>query len=197
MNSRAGRLARGFIVGAFATAVAALLHVSAGGIAPSALALVLGVVFSGLLGTALTARRPSLPRLAISVGISQAAFHLGFSLLGTGATVTATGAAHAHALPAIGTERMPHAAHTDGPLMWLAHLAAGALTIAFLMFAERALWAALEAVARTIRSAFATPAARLALSLPAATTVWSERPRLDARVTTPLSRRGPPLPVGA
>jgi hypothetical protein len=193
MQSRAARLARGWVTGAFATVVAAVLHVSAGGIAPSALAIGLALVFAGLLGTALTGRRPSLPRLAVAVGLSQAAFHLGFSVIGAGGGVAATASGHHAAFAFTAGEGMSHAAHQDGPLMWVAHVAAGALTIAFLVGAERALWRMLSSAARFVATAFRSPSV---VPLPRAVraSIVSARPRraAGALLATTLSRRGPP-----
>src|SRR3954470_230067 len=82
--ARAQRLARGWIVGLVATTVAAVSHSLAGGYQPGALSFVTALVFAGMLGTVVIGRRPSLPRLTIAVGMSQLAFHLVFSLLGSG-----------------------------------------------------------------------------------------------------------------
>ena len=194
MQSRAARLARGWVAGAFATVVAAILHVSAHGVAPSALAIVAGLVFAGLLGTALTTRRPSLPRLAATVGLSQAAFHLGFSLLGTGGALAAPTSAHAHAPAAFAAaQQLPHATHSDAPLMWVAHLAAGLLTVAFLVTAERALWRMLASAARFVVAVFRVPA--ISTSSWSLLVVPSSAPDhvvAGALLSTTLSRRGPP-----
>ena len=194
MQSRAARLARGWVTGAFATVVAAVLHVSVGGVAPSALAIVAGLVFAGLLGTALTTRRPSLPRLAVTVGLSQAAFHLGFSLLGTGGALAAPTSGHVHAPVAFAAaQQLPHTTHSDGPLMWVAHLAAGLVTIAFLVSAERALWQMLASAARFVVATFRVPA--ISASPGRAPVVPVSAPDhvvARALLSTTLSRRGPP-----
>ena len=203
MTSRPARLARGAVTGAFATLVAAVLHISAGGIAPSPLAMGLALVFATLLGTAATGRRPSLPRVAVAVSLTQAAFHLGFSYLGTDAAVASAATAHHGApsvAPALVASGSPtaHAAHSDDPVMWLAHAAAAVLTIVFLFRAERALWSLLEATARTIRAAFGATSAVLPFHAPAlGAPGFTERPVLAGRLATPLSRRGPPLLLGA
>ena len=84
MPARAQRLARGWIVGLIATTVAAVSHTLAGGYQPGALSVGTALIFAGMLGTLVIGRRPSLARLAIAVGVSQFAFHLLFSELGTG-----------------------------------------------------------------------------------------------------------------
>ena len=98
MSSRATRAARGWVVGVLATALAAVSHALAGGGTPSGLALVVGVVFGGMLGTFALSARPSLPRLVIAVGGTQFAFHLVFSTLGTAAPMATglSGTDHAH-----------------------------------------------------------------------------------------------------
>jgi hypothetical protein len=189
VTSRSARLLRGWVVGTFATGVAAASHSVAGGGTPSALALVVGVVFGGMLSTLALTRRPSLPRLAIAVGVTQLAFHAVFSLLGTATTFTAghdhtaVFSAHSHA-------------HVDTPEMWLAHAVAGALTLALLRGAERAVWRLLTEVARLVVAPFRRIAAvpvvprrrRLLVSLVPA-------PLLGRSPVSSLSRRGPPVPV--
>jgi len=89
VQNRVSRVARGWIAVSYATGVAAVGHGLVDGSAPSTLAVVVGLVFAGLLGTFAIGRRPSLPRLAIVVAGSQVAFHLVFSWLIPGTSVTA------------------------------------------------------------------------------------------------------------
>jgi hypothetical protein len=141
VQSRASRVARGFIAGSFATGVAALGHGLADGMAPSVLAIATGVVFAGLLGTFAAGRTPSLPRLALTVGGAQLAFHLVFSWLTPG---TGMPGAH-HTAGTLLAPAVEH--HGTEPVMWLAHALAGIATLVFLARAERALWSLLaEAV---------------------------------------------------
>ena len=154
MQSRASRVARGWIAGSFATGVAALSHGLADGAAPSPLSVGTALVFAGLLGTLVLGRRPSLPRLTIVVAGSQVAFHLVFSWL-TPATGTGTGTAH-HGTAHHGTAAVlePAVAHhgTD-PVMWFAHAVALLATLAFLRRAEVALW---QLLTQTLAEAIAT-----------------------------------------
>ncbi|TPX01118.1 hypothetical protein FJ656_29225, partial [Schumannella luteola] len=77
-------------------------------------------------------------RTITAVTISQLAFHLVFSLLGSGATVTASGGHH-HELFALVSD--PAAAVAQGgAAMWLAHLVAGALTVGYLRGLESRVW---------------------------------------------------------
>lgn len=208
MHSRGARLARGWVVGAFATAVAALSHALAGGGTPGWLALAVGVVFSGLVGTVATGPRPSLARLAIAVTVGQVAFHAAFSYLGTSAASAssslATAAGHQHTAAMGDMAGMAGAAapatsalhHADGPLMWVAHALAAVATILFLRHAERALWSLLTRVAlraiTPLRSA--TSATPVAIALPRLAAVTSPPPLSPGiRLLSTLSRRGPPL----
>jgi hypothetical protein len=112
-----------------------------------------------------------------------------FSVLGTATTFT-TGHDHAAVFPA-----HPHA-HVDTPEMWFAHAVAGALTLALLRGAERAVWRLLTEVARLVVAPFrrlpAVPVVpqrrRLLVSLLSA-------PLLGRSPVSSLSRRGPPVPV--
>lgn len=128
------RLLRGWIVGSFATGVAALSHGIVDGGAPSSLSVLLAVLFAGVLGTFAIGRRPSLPRLALVVAGAQLAFHVVFSSLTPGA---ASGATHHGGATLLG----PAVAHhgTD-PWMWAAHGLALVATLVFLRHAELALF---------------------------------------------------------
>ncbi len=178
------------MAGSFATGVAALGHGLADGTAPSAFAILNGLVFAGIVGTFLAGRRPSVARLAVTVGAAQVAFHLVFSWLTPG-TAIATGHHGASELlaPAV-------AHHGADPAMWLAHLLAGVATLVFLVRAERALWSllaeALEAATVARRPAIATPP-RIARSVP----VDAPRHPLFFVFLSSFSLRGPPAVAGA
>jgi hypothetical protein len=151
-SGRAERLARGFLVGAFAVGAAAVSHTLAGGYRPNALSLTIALVFAGMLGTVAIGRRPSLPRLAITTAGSQLGFHLLFSLLGGtdgGPAASSSGAGAMHGMdmaPSVAPDAsgVPVHDHLLDPGMWLAHLVAGLLTLWFLRRAERALWSMLR-----------------------------------------------------
>lgn len=190
MQSRVARLARGWMAGSFATGVAALGHGLADGAAPSGFAIVSGLVFAGLLGTVVAGRRPSLPRLAVTVGGAQLAFHLVFSWLTPG---TSTAGDH-HSAGALLAPAVAH--HGTDPAMWAAHALAAVATLVFLVRAERALWNllvdALEAatVARTPAIA-ALP--RVGRAMPGA----GARHPIAAVFLSAFSLRGPPALLGA
>ncbi|MFT4030444.1 MAG: hypothetical protein QM675_11265 [Protaetiibacter sp.] len=146
MTPRAARLFRGSLLGTTATLLAAVSHLAAGGPAPAALALVLGGVFAIAVGTiavgrGASARPVGLVRTTVGVAIAQLAFHLVFSLLGTGATVTSSGDHHHEFFAIIGDP--PAAISQGGAAMWLAHLAAGAVTVLYLRHLEGRVWAVL------------------------------------------------------
>lgn len=162
----------------------------AGGAAPSALSLTCALVFAGLLGTFLTGKRPSLPRLIVIVGGSQLAFHQVFSLLSPG---TATGGSHHGGFPVL-SDSAAVVASAD-PAMWGAHMLAMAGTIVFLRHAEQALW-------NLLREALAAVHALPGSPVPAAAPVGaiSETPEPIARRVAFLSAfsyRGPPRASGA
>ncbi|HWH26287.1 MAG TPA: hypothetical protein VNT53_06555 [Pseudolysinimonas sp.] len=199
MHSRAARLARGWLLGTFATATAALSHTFAGGGTPSGVALVIGVVFAGFLGTFATGRTPSLPRLSVAVGGSQLAFHLLFSHLGSSPGARAAVGAHMHhtATAATAAAALPSSApvhHSDMPWMWLAHTVAAVATLLFLLHAERTVWAMLTQLVHAVRAPFHAPLrlpVRAAHRIPVAA---SQVPFLVGRLLgTAVSRRGPPL----
>jgi hypothetical protein len=211
MPARAQRLARGWIVGLVATTVAAVSHSFAGGYQPGLLSFGSALVFAGMLGTFVIGRRPSLPRLAVAVGVSQLAFHLLFSLLGSGGGATAPDSQSAmFGMPGMsGMEGSPVSGplaapmtmsgpdHLADPGMWLAHAIAAALTILFLRRAELAVWTMLTRLGEVI-------ATRLTVVLaPAPLAVAARVPGVPAPTIGPAerlliasaSRRGPPLPA--
>lgn len=184
MQSRASRVARGWIAGSFATGIAATSHGVADGAAPSILALTVSLVFAGILGTFVIGRKPSLPRLTAIVAGSQLGFHLLFSALTPGAVAPA-----GH--HGVATLLEPASGHhgTSSP-MWIAHAVAMLATLWFLRGAEVAVWRMLRDAMRIIRFRIPVvqphPQATLALS--------AEAPRhpAPALFLSIISRRGPP-----
>jgi hypothetical protein len=206
MHARAGRLARGWIVGLIATTVAAVSHSLAGGYRPGALSFGAALVFAGLLGTVVISRRPSLPRLIIAIGGSQLAFHLMFSLLGPGGSTSGSAGVATSVsdpmqmggmppLAPITTAPMPD--HLADPGMWIAHTVAAALTILFVRRAELAVWAMLTRFGRLVVTRLVPPAASpvTAATDSAHVPLVAPRPLIDRMVGSSARRRGPPLPA--
>ena len=194
MLSRAERLARGGIVGGFATATAAVSHALAGGYSPNALSLGAGVLFAGMLATFAIGRRPSLPRLAIVVAAGQLAFHLLFSLLGAGSAAAAPAQMSMADMAPVRVDPaapvLGGAAHLLDPGMWVAHAIAAVLTIAFLRRVEQAVWRLLhDALLLVVRALqiTAVPAASPRPVVPAV------RPPATRVLDPALPLRGPPV----
>lgn len=185
MQSRAARVARGSVAGAFATAVAAVAHGLADGAAPSTLAIVVGLVFATLLGTLAIGRRRSIPRLVIVAGGSQVAFHLVFASLTPG---TATVVGH----HATGMIAAPATHHAVDPTMWAAHAVALVATIVFLRRAESALWGLLAAVLEALGVALVPTLPHVARPARVPAAPHRVAHATERLLTSVLSRRGPP-----
>ena len=189
MDSRWGRVARGWTAASFATIVAAVSHTLGGGAPPTLFAMLVSAVISAMACTLLAGRTLSLWRLGASVALSQVLFHSVFSGLGTPVS-----AAHSHAPTMIDAGTTHHAGG-----MWIAHIVAGVVTLAALRYAETAFWG-LSATARLFIARVIA-----VVALPAPLTVERHRiapdlailPRATARIISPLRYRGPPALPGA
>ena len=189
MDSRWGRVARGWTAAGFATIVAAVSHTLAGGSTPTFFALAVSVLISGMACTLLAGRTLSIWRLGASVALSQVLFHTVFSGLGT-----PIAAAHTHAPVQL---EVGAAHHASG--MWMAHVVAGLITLAALRYAETAFWG----IASTARLFFARLIAAIALPEPEVTQRHrialdlAILPRATERILSPMRYRGPPAALGA
>jgi hypothetical protein len=202
--ARAQRLARGWIVGLVATTVAAVSHTLAGGYRPGVLSLGAALVFAGILGAFVIGRRPSLPRLSVAVGLSQLAFHLVFSLLGSGGAPEASASQLGDRMPGMadmGATVLPAPVamsghdHLADPGMWIAHAFAAVLTILFLRRAELAVWTMLTRLGRVIATRLTVVLAPVASGGVPRIPGWPDvarRPGERLLVASAL-RRGPPL----
>ncbi len=189
MTSRASRTLRGVAAGGTATLVAAVSHAVAGHAAPNAASLGLATLFAVIAGIALTGRRLPRLRMAASVILSQAAYHVVFSTMG-GAGETVTSGHHGGFTVATA----PESVTVVSPGMWLAHGVAAALTILALAHGETVLRAVVE-LARPWRAVtVALPALPVLPLLPvaAAAPVLRSRDLLAA-----CGVRGPPALLGA
>lgn len=189
VDSRWGRVARGWSAAGFATIVAAVSHTLGGGVPPTAFAIVVSLVLSGMACTLLAGRTLSVFRLGASVAVSQALFHGLFSGLGTPVAV-----AHAH-VPTVLEAGAEH--HPAG--MWGAHIVAGIITLVALRYAETAFWG-LAATARLFFArliATASIPAPLALDRHRIIPILTVLPSVSARILPRLRYRGPPALAGA
>ncbi|MDM4764099.1 hypothetical protein QT381_13895 [Galbitalea sp. SE-J8] len=197
MPARARRTLRGLATAVVATAVAAGAHALAGGYVPNAPSLALALVFAALTSVALAGRRSRAWRTAASVAVSQLAFHTVFAAIGTDATLIAVGHGHggAHGVAHGGSVLVTAAehAHTADPRMWIAHVVAGALTVALLRHGE----SALRSLGRALVPRAATASVRAPIARVPLAPVGAEPPRALARMATSLSRRGPPTGCAA
>ena len=189
LDSRWGRVARGWAVASFATVTAAVSHGIAGGASPTIFAIAVSLVLSGTVATLLAGRSLSLVRVALSIGISQVLFHGLFSGLGA---PTAVGHAHGSIGQADAVAGAPH------DTMWLAHVVAGLITFVVYRYGETAFWG----IARIAALAFALLVRVLVPVVPAPT----RAARSDSGVVVPrvarvqlssMRHRGPPLAVRA
>ncbi|WP_231371054.1 hypothetical protein [Cryocola sp. 340MFSha3.1] len=200
MSTRSARVARGLIAAGFATFVAALFHVAGGGLPPSAVALTLSLVFSGLGCIVLAGKRSALWRSASSVALSQFLFHALFSLSPSAHFAGATGHLHPGShltMVTDGAAASPMSAMSlSGSWMWLAHAAAALLTLAALRYGERVFVAVSEFTAFSLRRLLTAVAV---VDVPVAQTRVETVPVILPDRTVVLGRlrhRGPPALMG-
>jgi len=204
MNGRGTRVARGLVAAGIATFVAGFSHVAAGGGAPGGVGLALALAFAAVVCVLLTRRALSLPLLAVSVVVSQFAFHLLFEVGNGGGAPLGISPEHAgHHVTAGGGAALlaasgtPTAASThlhDSGWMWVAHAVAALATIALLHRGERMLRHLLF-LARTplrigLRGARIRLVAVVALLVPAAAREVLERLRDGVRLALEAARVG-------
>ncbi|SDH28204.1 hypothetical protein SAMN04515691_2379 [Leifsonia sp. 98AMF] len=200
MSTRSARVARGLIAAGFATFVAALFHVAGGGLPPSAVALTLSLVFSGLGCIVLAGKRSALWRSASSVALSQFLFHALFSLSPSAHFAGATGHLHPGShltMVTDGAAATPMSAMSlSGSWMWLAHAAAALLTLAALRYGERVFVAVSEFTAFSLRRLLTAVAV---VDVPVAQARVETVPVILPDRTVVLGRlrhRGPPALMG-
>ena len=183
MESRWARVARGSAAATFATLTAAVSHGIAGGVPPTAFGMVASLAISAMLCTLLAGRTLSLARLTVAIGVSQVLFHALFSGLGTPVT-----ADHVHSPGRIDALTVTH----DHEAMWLAHVAAGIVTLVVFRHGEVAFWhmarLARLLVARLVRRVIPSPLSRSPRLAPAPVLLAP----LSAVRTVALRDRGPP-----
>ncbi len=190
MTSRQLRLLRAASASAVATLIAATSHTVAGGAAPHALLVLAVMTLLVPVAALIIGARASRLRVAATVLVSQAAFHVAFQLLGapTGTTVLS---GHQHHLDLASLGPVTAAAAPD-LLMVIGHLGAAVLTTALLWHGESMVRAIAGWVHARLRRAIA--AFRPTHRHPA-TPVFSVPLLVDSALSASLSRRGPPTIV--
>jgi len=200
MTTRWARFARGWIVAAVSTFVAALSHTVGGGAVPGLLAVVVSLAFAGIVSIALSGRTLSTWRLTAAVLVSQLIFHGLFSLGSAGGALVTTDAASAHANHAGGISVAGLPAGTmsgtdHGLMMTLAHIVAAVVTVVALRFGERAFWGlfttAAVALTALVKVIVLTPIPNIPRSIPALSTFLPPRDLLV--LLSPMRHRGPPV----
>jgi hypothetical protein len=198
MTSRWARVARGSLVAAVALFAAAFSHAIAGGAAPGPAGLAIAAAFALLASIAVVGRRLTLPGITVAVVVSQAFFHLVFSLGGPSAVVL-TQAAHHGAITTTVSGAGAHPGHSGG-WMLVAHAVAALVTIAFLHRGEREVWRVAAAASRQLAAVLQGRAVRLPV-VPAGVAV--RVPAVSRRlfrddlgvVLSALRHRGPPARI--
>ncbi|GAB3034874.1 hypothetical protein GCM10027052_10960 [Parafrigoribacterium mesophilum] len=157
MGTRWARFARGWLAAVVSTAVAAASHTFAGG-PPSWLAIVLSLVFAGMLCVGLAGKRLSPLRLAASVVGSQLLFHQLFASIGGSGWAPA---AHVHGAEITGalgltvpTGSSQLVSAADATWMLAAHAAAAAVTFLLLCYGERSFWSVTAGARALLRVLF-------------------------------------------
>ncbi|PFG18833.1 hypothetical protein [Serinibacter salmoneus] len=138
------RILRGLAVAAFAVLVALTAHVLAGGSMASPLGVVLPLLLTWVLASALIGPRPRLVPAMLAASAAQGLFHLTFSL-GTASPSAAQQTPSGHAahtaagiraaLDAAGASHTAHQVESSAPML-LAHVAAACITAAALHHGE-------------------------------------------------------------
>ncbi|SEB82970.1 hypothetical protein SAMN04489806_1888 [Paramicrobacterium humi] len=193
MSSRGTRALRGTIAAAVSTFTAAASHGVADGQIAGLFAVIVAFTASVFVCIALAGRSLSRGRIALSVVLSQLAYHALFAFAPGGA-VTATGATGPHAAHAGGSITLTASAvaHSHGAGMWLAHVLAAIVTVAALTRGEHAIRSVREALrlALSVLLVLPNPVA-IPRTRSLVTDAAAPRPARIALSSRPL--RGPPV----
>jgi hypothetical protein len=196
MTTRWARFVRGWVAAAISVFVALCSHTLAGGAVPSVAGIALCLAFSGMVCIALAGKSLSLPRLAISVLLSQFLFHGAFSLLGSAVPTTPTPATHSMSelmsAPAVHITPLVDSGMSMPAWMWAAHGVAAIVTIVALRFGERTFWQLLALTRPTVRRLLALMAIAVTPAEPARPIETELLPRPRLVVVSWTRRRGPP-----
>lgn len=144
ISTRWARFVRGWLVAGISVTVASFSHVAGGGMTPGIVGVVLALAFAGLVSIALAGKTLSRIRLAVSVALSQFAFHLLFVLGAgsSGASAFSTPANH-HGMVMLNPVMIGDMGSSPmhaGLSMWFAHAVAAIVTVVILYWGESAFW---------------------------------------------------------
>lgn len=186
MTTRQLRLLRAASASSVATLLAAVSHTFAGGAAPHPLLVLSAAVLLLPLAAVLIGARVSKPRVALTVLVSQAAFHVVFQLLGA-PTDSAVAIGHQHGMLPLGPVSM---AAVPDLAMIAGHVLAAVATTALLWHGE--------SLVRVIAGWMLALVQHSGLTVPAdhrrPPALASHRhPLIDTASRGAVSRRGPPL----
>lgn len=187
MNTRQLRLLRAASASAVATLLAAVSHTIAGGAAPHPLLILAVTALVFPISTLLIGARASRLRVALTVFVSQTAFHLLFQLLGA-PTGSSAASGHAHHLDLAALGPVTAIAVPDG-LMIAGHVAAAVVTTALLWHGE----SLVRSVAEWVRAQLRREAVLFRAGHERPAPLIATTPLLvDSALSASVSRRGPP-----
>jgi len=202
-SSRQARVGRALLVAVFSTLIALGSHVLTGGSVPGPLGIVIPLTLSVLVCLPLSGRVLSLPRLILSVLVSQFLFHWLFVLGATepgvlavqDSPVVATGH-HTQTITMLyaGADVGSHLGHS-AEWMWVAHGVAAIVTILLIRRGEAALVGLVQLAALLVHTLF--PRLPRAETFPVVTSrltcgFANEGSRSRWVLAASISRRGPP-----
>lgn len=198
-SPRVTRVLRGSVAGAFATFVALMSHVAAGGALPGWVGIAVPLVFSMLLCIVIAGRKLSATRTLIGVSVSQFFFHTLF-ILGT-ASSPAGGTSmghHNHGAMVMTEWETTATLITADTTMWGWHALAAGVTAVVMYRAERAavvMRALAAAIGAWLRRVIALLVGILVDPARATRSVVDTTvlPALDRLFVASAWRRGPPI----
>ncbi|WP_164233640.1 hypothetical protein [Microbacterium hydrocarbonoxydans] len=189
MTSRQLRLLRAASASSIATLLAAVSHTLAGGPAPHPLLILAVAALLVPPAALLIGSRPSRSRMALTVLVSQAAFHLVFQLLGAPVAGEAVLGGHVHTLDLTALGPATAVAAPDA-VMLCGHVVAATLTTLVLWRGESVVRTIAGWMLALLRYAVAPVPVAHERPAPPRTAVV---PLTDPVLTASVTRRGPPL----